>query len=160
MPLIARWPGVTPAGTTCTQPVMIDDIFPTLAEIASIDDDKLPSPIDGESFASLLRTPNASPPETPRSFFWHFPNTYNQPPYTAMRRGKWKMIYHHIDQRLELFDLENDISEAHDLAAAEPVVLQSLAEMMSAHLRETDADMPRLKPSGKTLPMPEVVLAE
>jgi hypothetical protein len=70
------------------------------------------------------------------------------------------MIYHHIDQRLELFDLENDISEAHDLAAAEPVVLKSLAEMMSAHLRETDADMPRLKPSGKTLPMPEVVLAE
>ena len=33
--MIVVWPGVTRGGTTCDQPVMIEDFFPTILEMAA-----------------------------------------------------------------------------------------------------------------------------
>lgn len=154
VPMLAHWPGVTPAGVVCERVVMIDDILPTLLEIVGVPLDRVAGPIDGTSFAPLLRDPHAPAPQTPRSIYWHYPNTYDQPPYTAMRHGRWKLIYHQAERRLELFDLVEDLSEEHDLAAAEPELVRFLAARMTEHLRATDAVMTIDRETGETVELP------
>jgi arylsulfatase A len=54
VPLVARWPGVVPAGAVCPDLVDLSDFLPTLAELANA---PLPEGIalDGRSFAAQLR---------------------------------------------------------------------------------------------------------
>jgi REP element-mobilizing transposase RayT len=37
--------------------------------------------------------------------YWHCPNTYDQSPYSSIRKGDWKLIYHHVGHKLELFNV-------------------------------------------------------
>jgi arylsulfatase A len=59
VPLLARWPGVTPAGVSGDL-VDLSDFFPTLAELAGAE---LPAgvPLDGRSFAPQLRGESGRP---------------------------------------------------------------------------------------------------
>jgi len=52
MPLVVRWPGVVPAGTSCDAMVTFLDLMPTLAEAAGL---PLPRPVDGRSLLPFLR---------------------------------------------------------------------------------------------------------
>jgi arylsulfatase A len=54
VPLIASWPGTTPAGSVCPDLVDFSDMLPTFAELAGA---KLPADrtLDGHSFAPRLR---------------------------------------------------------------------------------------------------------
>ena len=54
VPLLARWPGVVPAGSVCPDLVDLSDFLPTFAELAHAE---LPAgvPLDGHSFAAQLR---------------------------------------------------------------------------------------------------------
>ena len=37
-----------------------------------------------------------------------------------MRDGKWKLVEHYDDERVELFDLDADVGERRDLSASDP----------------------------------------
>lgn len=153
VPMMVRWPGVVTPGSVCATPVIIEDVFPTFLELAGIDPvGRTVQTIDGVSFLPLLKGDPA--PRRERSLVWHFPHTYDQPPYSALRRGPWKLIYHHRDERLELFDLETDIAEEHDLAATDPAVTRNLATELGRLLKERGALMPRLLPEGRTVRYP------
>ena len=60
VPLIANWPGVTPAGIVCKDLVDFSDLFPTFAEVAGA---KLPKgvTIDGHSFAAAIKGEKGQP---------------------------------------------------------------------------------------------------
>ena len=60
VPLVANWPGTTPAGRTCDASIEFSDFLPTLAELAgaSLQEDV---PIDGRSFAPQLKGQPANP---------------------------------------------------------------------------------------------------
>jgi arylsulfatase A len=62
VPLIASWPGITPAGKTSLDLIDFSDVLPTLAEVANA---KLPAGvvIDGQSFAPQLRGQKGTPRE-------------------------------------------------------------------------------------------------
>ena len=62
VPLIANWPGVTPAGAVRKDLVDFSDMLPTFAELAGA---KLPAEpkIDGHSFAPQLRGEKGQPRE-------------------------------------------------------------------------------------------------
>ena len=152
VPMLVHWPGVTPAGAVCESPVMIEDLFPTILDGAGVSPTVMPATVDGVNLRPLLRGEEA--PESPRSIFWHYPNTYDQPPYTAMRRGQWKLIYHHADRRFELFDLIRDLGEEHDVAPSEPQLVRELASRMTDHLLETGAVMPTDKATGRAVELP------
>ncbi len=154
VPMIASWPGVTPSGVICERYVMVDDMFPTVLEIAGVPLDRKAITVDGESFASLLREPRPVGPAQTRPLFWHYPNTYDQPPYTAMRQGAWKLIYHHADRRLELFDLAADLSEKNDLAAKEPQRVRAMAKLMTEHLAVTKGLLPIDKATDRPIETP------
>lgn len=70
VPLIARWPGVVPAGTTNSDLIDASDFLPTLSELA-----KAPIPDewqhDGISFAPQLR--GQTGPKRDWCFFWYDP---------------------------------------------------------------------------------------
>lgn len=158
VPMIVRWPGVVEPGSVCDQYVIIEDFFPTILQLAGIQDTGQPSgPIDGTSFIPLLRQAGDYPKD--RSLFWHFPNHWGPKgpgigPSSAIRRGNWKLIYYHADRRYELFNLADDLGESQNLADAQPEIRKRLAQKLRVHLTSVDAQMPVDKTTGEPVPLP------
>jgi arylsulfatase A-like enzyme len=166
VPLLVRWPGMTKQETVNTTPVMIYDWFPTLLKNADV---KLPkSPVDGRDLTPLLQGKRASGFDRP--LVWHFPVFWgglNHPgaregpglgPSSTIRRGDWKLIYYHIDQRFELFNLANDLGETTNLASKESKRLRELAAELSGILREHQAPMPIVKATGMPVLLPDAAI--
>ncbi len=103
--------------------------------------------IDGVSLVPLLKGENL--PE--RSLFWHYPHYGNQggAPGAAIRRGDWKLIEWMEDGRMELYNLANDLSEQHNLAAQEPERVQELTRQLRAWQTEVGAKSPIHNPNYK-----------
>jgi arylsulfatase A-like enzyme len=142
VPLIVRWPGVTPSGETCEVPVHAVDWHATLAEIAG---GGAPAPTDGRSFVPLLRGHDHV---APRSLFWHYPHyRRSRPglaasPSSAVRAGDWKLIHFYETDAVALFNLARDPGEAHDLAASEPARAAALHAELDAWRRAVGAQSP------------------
>ncbi len=157
VPMIVKWKGEISPGVNSTDYIIIEDIFPTFLEIAGIEvEGKVFQYVDGVSFASLTKGIESTKNERP--IYWHFPHTYDQPPYSSVRKGNWKLIYHHLDQRLELFDLSCDISENENLAETERAKVKELVGILSDFLRETEAGMPILTKTKKKVPYPDEII--
>ncbi|MHC4432466.1 MAG: sulfatase, partial [Planctomycetota bacterium] len=74
----------------CNDCVIIEDVFPTLLEIAGVRHYRqIGDKVDGVSFIPLLKQKTAAVKERP--LFWHFPHCYDQPPYSAIRKGDFKL---------------------------------------------------------------------
>ena len=154
VPLIVYWPGETEKGSQSSQYVMVDDLYPTILEMAGVDyRGRVSQVVDGKSFVPYLRDPGLRNGDRP--LFWHFPHTYDQFPYSSVRKGDWKLIYRHLEQRLELYNIREDISESRDLAHEEMQITAELAGLLADHLRETDAGMPVLSSTGLPVPYPD-----
>jgi len=153
VPLLVYWQGHVQAGSVNNQYVMVEDLFPTILEMAGVDyRDKINQVVDGKSFVPYLQDAELRNEE--RALFWHFPHTYDQFPYSAVRRGDWKLIYRHLDRSVELYNLGNDLSETRNLANQETVMRRELSTLLSDHLKETNAGMPVYKRSRKPVPYP------
>ena len=154
MPLIVYWPGQVEAGSVNSQYVMVEDLYPTILQMAGVDYSKRVSQVvDGKSFVPYLQDPELRDEDRP--LFWHFPHTYDQFPYSAVRKGDWKLIYRHLDQSLELYNLRMDLSETRNLAVEEMKIKEELAALLSNHLREVKAGMPVLTKNNKPVPYPD-----
>ncbi len=153
VPMIVKWPGVSQAGTVCNEYVMIEDVFPSFLEMAGVPEVQYRSTsLDGISWVPLVKGEISDGADRP--IFWHFPHTYDQFPYSAIRKGDWKLVYHHIDQHLELFNLEEDIGEENDLSLEEPKIRNELATILSNFLKEVNAGMSIDKETGSSVPYP------
>jgi arylsulfatase A-like enzyme/lysophospholipase L1-like esterase len=150
VPMLVRWPGVTRAGSSCATPVLIEDFFPTILEMAGVTwRGRTVQQVDGMSFVPLLRGESTA---ADRTMVWHYPHHYGLPPFSAIRKGPWKLIHHHADRRLELFNLESDIGETHNLAAGETARLAELARLLTERLREMNAQMPLDTATNREVP--------
>jgi arylsulfatase A-like enzyme/lysophospholipase L1-like esterase len=158
-PMIVKWPGVTKPASVCRDPVVIEDFFPTILEIADADwRGKTLQTVDGVSFVPLLKGEGKTPAD--RAFVWHFPHNYGgQGPFSAIRQGPWKLIYHHTDRRVELFNIEEDISETHDLANENRAKAGELAKRLTEGLLAESALMPVDKATGKPIELPAEAIA-
>jgi len=140
VPLIVRGPGIGPAGAVSDVPLISNDLYPTLLDLAGL-------PLrpeqhrDGVSFAALLW---GGAPPAPRPFFWHYPHYHGSgwAPGGAVRDGRWKLIELFAEARVELYDLETDPGETRDLAASDPEEVESLRAELAAWRRELGAAMP------------------
>ena len=140
VPFIARWPDKIPAGSICREPAMTIDVLPTLAKFAGADLPKLP--IDGKDIGPLLTQPTtAKSPQDAYFFYWG-------QELQAVRAGKWKLHFPHeyrslqtagwngkpgpyVNQKLELslFDLETDVAESKNVAAAHSDVVARISAL-------------------------------
>ena len=161
MPMIVSWPGVTAPESTCQQPVIIEDFFPTILEVANVKSfEQIGGEIDGISFAKSLRGETDSRRDD-RPLIWHFPNNWGPTgpgigASSSIRVGDWKLIYYHASREYELFHLASDLSETTNRFNEEPEVSQRLAKQLTTYLRSVDAQMPTDKSTGKQVPYPEL----
>jgi arylsulfatase A-like enzyme len=106
VPMIARWPGTTPAGTVCNDLIDSTDFWPTLVELAGIDvggDD-----IDGCSFAPQLRGQAGSPRRW--VFMHHDPGPgWDKEEFRVVRWARTQRYKLYEDGRL--IDMERDPKE-------------------------------------------------
>ncbi|RMH05313.1 MAG: sulfatase [Planctomycetota bacterium] len=144
-PLIVRWPGRVAAGAVCDQPVISTDFYPTILELAGLPA-RPGQHLDGLSLAPLLLGRSGLPA---RPLFWHYPHYGNQGgrPGGAVRLGRWKLIEWFGEERPELYDLDRDLGEAHDLAAERPEQTAELAALLRAWRRRVAARMPAPNPA-------------
>ncbi|MCP5537990.1 MAG: sulfatase [Akkermansiaceae bacterium] len=151
VPLIVKWPGVTGKNLRTDTPMIIEDVFPTFLEMAGV---PVPRdiPVDGKSLVPILKNPATRQAE--RTLFWHYPNFYDQPAFSSVRQGDWKLIYWHANQKLALYNLKDDLGEKNDLSQKHPEKTSRLAKVLGKHLKETDAVMPVVKSTGKPVPLP------
>ncbi|CAN5316606.1 sulfatase [soil metagenome] len=149
-PLIIRWPGVAKAGLISDVPVITTDFYPTLLDAAGI---KLrpKQHCDGLSFASVLRGGEAGAEFKTRPLFWHYPHYSNQGggPAGAVRHGDWKLIETYENGRVELFNLQKDPTESHDVAATEIDRLAVMNQLLANWRTSVGAKMPLPNPDFK-----------
>jgi arylsulfatase A-like enzyme len=149
-PMIVYWPGVTATGGVSDRPLIIEDFFPSILEMAGIKSNKK---IDGKSFTPLLKGENIDNSE--REFYWHFPHNYGFEPYSVIRKGDWKLIYWYKDSKKELYNIPNDIGEKNDLFSAQPEIAKDLSIRLGKYLKSVGAKSPVEKETGKARPFPD-----
>lgn len=150
-PTLMRWPGHIPEGSVCDAPLMTIDMLPTIARLIGA---KLPpNKIDGLDISDVLTGKSDQSPHEALYFYYH------KNDLEALRSGKWKLelarSYRSLNGRPggkngrpvpyeqlkipqpELFDLDTDPGQHHDIASEHPDVLKKLmaaADRMRAQL--------------------------
>ena len=83
------------------------------------------------------------------SLFWHYPHYHpgGATPYSAIRKGDYKLIEFFEDGALELYNLVEDIGETNDLSQTEPELLKELHAELQSWRDEVDAQYPRRNPN-------------
>ena len=146
VPLIVRWPSVTPEVAECRQPVILMDLYHTLA--ATVSGEKPNEPTDGVDLKDLLQNPGNA--INRGALYFHYPHYYpTTTPVSAVRAGDWKLLEYLEDGRLELYNLRDDLSEKNDLAAQMPDKAASLLKQLNDWRTQVGAAMPAPNPAFK-----------
>lgn len=159
VPLAVRWPGVVKPGSTSETPVLLFDFYPTLCEAVGAELPKS-QPVDGVSLMPILR--GESHELHDRALFWHFPaylqkhngmdGRWRATPASVIRQGPWKLIEQYETDSIELYNLEDDISETQNLAQDKPEIasrlLNTLHDWQQVTAAPTDFEPnPKYKPN-------------
>ena len=144
VPTIVRWPGRAPAGAVCRAPATIMDLAPTLAKLAgtTMPDDRT---IDGRDITPLITRPTEA--TSPHEAIYHYLFVHLQ----AVRSGPWKLVCPRpakppwcswwalmtdaVDD-WELYNLEEDIGEQHNVAGEHPEVVDRLKKLFERGRRD------------------------
>ena len=152
VPMIVKWPKVVRPGGVAEQYVIVEDFFPTILEMAGVKSSKTVQAVDGKSFLRIMKDPGYR--DESRTLIWHFPNKW-QPDgpginyKSAIRKGDWKLIHHMRGNKLELFNLKDDLGEQKDLASQNPSKVKELSRVLSSQLQKWNAPMPVIKSTGE-----------
>ena len=121
VPMLMAGPGIAPA--VCETPVDLLDLFPTILQGAGID----PEPEMQDRPGRALQEVATSEPDPERPILSEYHAAGSNSAGFMLRRGRWKYHYY-VGFQPELFDLQEDPEELHDLAAspAHAKVLESM----------------------------------
>jgi arylsulfatase A len=147
VPAIISWSGRIKEGITSDFYYSSIDYLPTLCDLTGIKN--LPENVDGISILQKLFEPE-SEAFAERPLYWHYPHFSNQlgRPAGAVRYGKFKLIELYESNKLELYNLEEDISESVDLSEKMPGKTDEMFRMLVDWRKSVNANMP-LKKTGK-----------
>jgi arylsulfatase A-like enzyme len=129
VPMIVRWPGKVRAGSVSHHVGYFGDFLATAAEIAGV---KEVPKTDGLSFLpAILGQPDKQKKHD--FLYWEF---YERGAAQAVRMGRWKGVVKPFGStRLELYDLDKDIGETTNVAAAHrDIVAKMLKTINEAHV--------------------------
>lgn len=150
VPCLIRAPGLTKPGTICKEPVISTDFYPTMLDLAGI---KL-QPKQHQDGLSLKKLLDGTQTTLDRdAIYWHYPHYGNQggSPASAMRSGDWKLIEWFEDNRIELYNLADDIGEQNNLAATNPQKAEALLNQLHEWHKKVGARMPTENPDYEEL---------
>jgi arylsulfatase A-like enzyme len=159
VPMIVYDPNATFGGREIDKPLIIEDFFPTILDFAKIEKYNTVQKIDGKNFKPILYNKHVDS----KPLIWHYPNWWGPSgpgigSYSAIRDGKWKLIYFHDKLELELYNLEEDIFEKNNLVSENIKVTRELSQKLTDYLIENNAQMPLLKETGLQIDWPNSLL--
>ena len=164
VPLIVVWPGVSKAGSISDALFHSTDFYPTLLTMCGL------KPRDGQVFDGVDQSDTVKGlPSRRDKIFCHYPHGGLNPagleysrevgyiPGTYVRKGEWKLIRFFADNedgsdRLELYNLKEDVGEEKNLAAMYPERANALNQLIGEFLEDTEAIIPKLNPAFKSKP--------
>lgn len=136
-------PGITKPGSTNATPVTGADFYPTILELAGLDQSPKQH-ADGVSLVPLLK--NQSIPARP--LYWHYPHYGNQggDPSSIIRENHWKLIHYWEDDRNELYNLSEDPHEQRDVLTDHPTLASDMYDRLIKYLGSVKANIPARDP--------------
>ncbi len=162
-PFVARWTGRIPAGSVSSEPAMTIDLLPTIAHLVGA---KLPdNRLDGLDIWPLLSGDSAA--KSPHKNLWHY---YADNELQAVSSGRHKLYLPHTYRTLagragrndglpipyeqrtltepQLYNLEADMSETTDIAAAHPDIVKQLLAVAEEARFDLGDSLTQRKPTG------------
>jgi len=130
VPMIARWPGKIKPGSVTDHLSAFWDFLPTAAEVAGIG---APANIDGISYLPALL---GKEQEKHESLYWEFHE--GRASKQAVRMGDWKAIRLRPSAELELYNLQTDIGEQHNLAGQYPDIVARIETYLKRSRTESE----------------------
>jgi len=140
VPTLAWWPNTIEPNSISDQPFYFGDLMATACDMSQSD---MPLQTDSLSFLPTLKG-KAEEQKRHKFLYWEFyERTFRQ----AVIMEDWKLIRSGMDnQRLELYDLKNDIHEDVNLIKEQPAAAQRmLSYMESAHVPHPNWTTPKRK---------------
>lgn len=146
VPLSISYPAIVRKNTHTQVVTTSPDLYPTLLEMAGLPLQPQQH-VDGISLLPALSEKEMEQ----RPVFWHYPHYGNQggTPGSSVRYGKWKLIEFFEDMHTELYDLENDPSEARNLAEINPDKRDELRQLLHNWRESICAKIPKRNPDWK-----------
>jgi len=135
-PLIAHWPaGITRKNALESQPAHLIDLMATCVDLAKATYPKTVNghditPMEGVSLAPAF---NGKDVGRKNAIFWEHEGN------RAVRDGKWKLVAKSAKGAWELYDMEADRTELHDLAEQEPERAKAMAADWEAWAKRAHA---------------------
>ena len=139
VPCIAWAPGFVPAGAMVDELVTSMDLYPTFVHLSGADPDTAIRR-DGENITSLFKNPEAH--KDPERVYYYYVYTHLQ----AVRQGPWKLVlprpefpewtgfsgrfYGDGVGNIELYNLEEDTGESHNLAGRYPAICDRMMKLV------------------------------
>jgi arylsulfatase A len=143
VPLIAWAPNRIAAGTVNDHISAHWDFLPTACELAGVNN--VPDSIDGLSMVPTLLGDGKKQKRHPY-LYWEFPARGSR---QAIRMGKWKAVRLNLaknrDAPIELYNLNKDPSETHDIAARHEKVVNKIRPLFES--ARVPSDLFRLFPN-------------
>ena len=119
VPMMMRWPGRFPAGSTYPHVASMLDLLPTCLDVAGVGTKGVE--LDGVSLLDGLSGDNFKPVHE-EPLVWKWRKQY------AVRDGDWKLLKLENKEN-RLYNLKEDLAEEHDLAAQNPEKLKELLDI-------------------------------
>ncbi|MBM3741010.1 MAG: arylsulfatase [Acidobacteria bacterium] len=135
-PLIAHWPqGISRRGALEKQPGHLVDVLATCLELAGA---KYPRQYNGHAIeplqgVSLVPAFDGKPLARSQPVFWEHEGN------RAVRDGRWKLVMRH-KLPWQLFDMEADRTEQHDVIEQQPQIAKDLQAAWNAWAQRTYVD--------------------
>ena len=139
VPLIIKAPGIDSANTTIDTPAISMDFFPTILDLL-----ELPAQPDLHKDGVSLRPLLEGGTIEDRPLFWHYPHYHGSTwtPGAAVRVGDWKLIRFYEYNKVELYNLRDDIGESNDLSESNIRKTQELLGTLERLQFDTGSQIP------------------
>jgi arylsulfatase A-like enzyme len=148
IPLLIKPADYSKGSRICKEPVIGHDFYPTILSLAGILPDNS-SLMDGVDLSPVLFD-NKSLDR--KELFWHYPHYHGSAwtPGAAILQEDWKLIEFYESNRVELYNLSEDISESNDLSQKYPEKKDLLLDRLHQLQGSMNASPATLNPDYKS----------
>ena len=136
VPTVLNWLGKINARRTQTAITMLD-FFPTFMDLADINYNGV---LDGHSITGLFKGEPRDLQERP--LFWHLASRNRHGTCSVVRKSHLKLIQFLADGKLELYDLQKDPKESHNLVQENPELTQRLLKEIVDWRKKNNVPLP------------------